>query len=85
MSVFLAITFKKYLHNWIYLFYFWAISVAYGQVYIGVHYPLDVIGGAVLGSAIGYLAATFFNNKIGLPPLRQLPVDPEKEAQVMGS
>jgi len=31
----------------------WAASIAYGQVYVGVHYPLDVITGAVLGSLIG--------------------------------
>ena len=31
----------------------WAASIAYGQVYVGVHYPLDVIAGAALGSLIG--------------------------------
>lgn len=31
----------------------WATSIAYGQVYVGVHYPLDVIAGAALGSFIG--------------------------------
>lgn len=31
----------------------WAASIAYGQVYVGVHYPLDVVAGAVLGSLIG--------------------------------
>ncbi|MEM7106210.1 MAG: phosphatase PAP2 family protein [Bacteroidota bacterium] len=32
---------------------FWAGSIAYGQVYVGVHYPFDAIGGAVLGGLIG--------------------------------
>ena len=32
---------------------FWAGSVCYGQVYVGVHYPSDVICGAVLGICIG--------------------------------
>ena len=31
----------------------WATSIAFAQVYVGVHYPLDVIGGAILGSLIG--------------------------------
>lgn len=32
----------------------WACSVAYAQVYVGVHYPADVLGGALLGAAIGW-------------------------------
>lgn len=32
----------------------WAMLVAYAQVYVGVHYPVDVMAGAVLGSLIGW-------------------------------
>lgn len=31
----------------------WAASIAYAQVYVGVHFPFDVIGGAFLGVFIG--------------------------------
>ncbi|MBK6731860.1 MAG: phosphatase PAP2 family protein [Bacteroidetes bacterium] len=34
---------------------FWAASISFAQVYVGVHYPLDVIGGALLGSFLGFL------------------------------
>lgn len=30
----------------------WAASVAYAQVYVGVHYPLDVLSGGILGVLI---------------------------------
>lgn len=33
----------------------WACLVAYSRIYIGVHYPLDVIGGALVGAFFGWL------------------------------
>lgn len=32
----------------------WAFLIAFAQVYIGFHYPSDVIAGGILGSIIGY-------------------------------
>lgn len=34
-------------------FYILAIFVSFSRVYIGVHFPLDLLGGAVLGSLVG--------------------------------
>ncbi|MDZ7737533.1 MAG: phosphatase PAP2 family protein [Bacteroidales bacterium] len=33
---------------------FWAAVVSYSRVYLGVHYPGDIIGGALLGTLIAY-------------------------------
>jgi undecaprenyl-diphosphatase len=38
------------------LFYFVAVVVTYSRVYVGVHYPLDALAGAVLGALLGRLA-----------------------------
>jgi undecaprenyl-diphosphatase len=48
--------------SWFFPGYAWfflvlALIVSYSRPYLGVHYPLDVAAGAVLGSAIGILYA----------------------------
>jgi undecaprenyl-diphosphatase len=35
------------------LFFLLAAAIAYSRVYVGVHYPGDVLAGAVLGAAVG--------------------------------
>ena len=61
MGVFSALTLSKYI-KWIWFIpLLWAMIVALSQVYVGVHYPLDVLGGALLGSTIGICAGKLFN------------------------
>lgn len=35
----------------------WASLISYSRIYLGVHYPADVIAGATMGSILGYLVA----------------------------
>lgn len=65
MATFVSLTFYATFGRWIYLSYLWAIFISYAQVYVGVHYPLDVLGGAALGVLAGLLTASIFNNKAG--------------------
>lgn len=50
-------------------FFGFAAAVAYSRVYVGVHYPLDVLGGAIIGLVCGgctlllYQAITWMWNK----------------------
>ena len=37
------------------LILFWALLLCYSRIYSGVHYPLDLIGGAILGWILGVL------------------------------
>lgn len=38
-----------------------AIIVALSRVFVGVHYPFDILAGAALGTIIGYIIGTFFD------------------------
>jgi undecaprenyl-diphosphatase len=65
IAVFIFITLEKVWGKFNYLFILWAAVISFAQVYVGVHFPFDVIGGALLGSGIGYLTASAFKTKEG--------------------
>lgn len=53
---------KKYKLLWL-IALPWAIIIAYSQIYVGVHFPLDVICGAILGSTIGIITGRLFDKR----------------------
>lgn len=65
-AIFIFTTFKNVAGNWLWLIFLWAFIPSYAQIYVGVHFPFDVAGGAVAGLIIGFATAYIFNKKIGL-------------------
>jgi membrane-associated phospholipid phosphatase len=63
IATFAVLTFKGVFKQWMYLAYLWALLIGYSQVYVGVHYPLDVVGGACLGMLMGSVTAWLFHRK----------------------
>ena len=57
----LAMVFSAIYHPYKYLFWTIAGIVIFSRVYIGVHYPLDVISGSVMGSLYGLLVVKCWN------------------------
>jgi undecaprenyl-diphosphatase len=52
VAVFISLFFAK---RWLTIFmFFWAVLVCYSRIYVGVHYPLDILGGAILGAVVGF-------------------------------
>ena len=63
-SILIFIFGKKY--RWIkYALLFWVFSISYAQIYVGVHYPLDILAGAILGGGISVVV--FLLHKSILP------------------
>jgi undecaprenyl-diphosphatase len=65
LAVFSAVTLGRY-KKWVRpVAIAWAASVCYAQVYVGVHYPLDVFAGGLLGTLIGAATGKAFNRRFG--------------------
>lgn len=54
VAIFLILLFgKKY--KWVNLLLVWAILVSYSRIYLGVHYPGDILGGFVVGTVSAFI------------------------------
>ena len=66
MAMFIFCTLRIHFKIWPWLFFIWAFGISFAQLYVGVHYPLDIICGGLIGMIIGYLSGKSFNRTYGL-------------------
>jgi len=64
-AVYLGLILRKFYYYIPFLLLLWAVVTAYSRIYLGVHYPLDVITGMAIGALIGLLFV-FLQKKVRL-------------------
>lgn len=55
LALFVGLIFKKHFSFLLYAMLVWSALVSYSRIYVGVHYPADIVCGAILGSTIAFL------------------------------
>ena len=54
-AVFGGLILRPYFKNLIFILLLWSFIVAYSRIYVGVHYPLDIICGMTFGALSGFM------------------------------
>jgi membrane-associated phospholipid phosphatase len=70
IAAFLSLTLGLHYRRIRWPLYLWAASIALGQVYVGVHFPLDIFIGAILGIIIGNIVAKTYLRMLNTPFLQ---------------
>ncbi len=73
-AFFFALSTTVFLHNkrWGVFFYIVSAFIGFARMMAGVHYLTDILGGAVLGFAIGWVVHTYFVKKHHHPSVPSL-------------
>jgi len=56
LASFLTQLLRRQLPKLPFILFIWAVVVSYSRIYLGVHFPLDI----VMGAAVGFLLGGFF-------------------------
>ena len=75
LATFFYFTLRQYSPRWVWLAWVWAFAISYSQIYVGVHYPLDVVVGALVGVLVGLFMAMFFNRRFGFANFDKKPTE----------
>lgn len=60
LATFWFFVIKETLNRKWYWLWLWAFIIGYSQIYVGVHYPGDIVTGALLGIGIGSFTCYLF-------------------------
>ena len=54
VSIFTYLTLRKHT-KYVFLIFLWPLLFGYSRIYVGVHFPIDILSGFLLGAIIGWL------------------------------
>lgn len=60
VAVFLFLVLKKH-YKYFGAIFFWPLIFAYSRIYLGLHFPLDILTGYLFGTTFGILAVKLFD------------------------
>jgi membrane-associated phospholipid phosphatase len=63
-AMFIFTTLKQKVSKWWALIFLWAFIPCYAQIYVGVHFPGDIVAGILVGLMLGYFMAYLFNRLV---------------------
>lgn len=64
LATYISILLKNKIKALPYILFVWAAVVSYSRIYLGVHFPMDIFFGAVMGFLLGGFFATLAKNVI---------------------
>jgi len=64
LAVFFGLLYKNKFKYLIYITLLYASLISYSRIYLGVHFPLDILFGATFGIIIGILTFNFYDKKL---------------------
>lgn len=73
LAMILSLTWLKNRKTWQWLLFLWAASISLAQVYVGKHYPIDILVGGLLGITIGNLLVRLVSSRWSLELIERKP------------
>ncbi len=55
LAIFVGLALKNKYKYLIFIMIIWALAMGYSRIYVGAHYPLDVVCGQIFGALSGYM------------------------------
>ena len=67
IATFMVLALRSF-NKWIYLAYLWPLLFAFSRIYVGVHYPSDILIGSLVGTSVALMMFMLYKRYIKRSP-----------------